>query len=216
MPPHALRIFRSIVALLALTNCLQAFPEQEQHDPDRDHAGATRTDNPTIAEKMETLRRSVNGKAKVRTRCTSQEREIEIEETTEIVGLSGCSLTLRTRKITTRGSHNDRSELDLTVYANLADLTTPASVQPQTFSQCKSVDGPVLKVMSRAEPGKSLRAARRSTSPNPTENAETEIRRNDLSYFFPDEAKAKKAARALDQAVRRCGGKEWPDEDDLP
>jgi hypothetical protein len=37
-----------------------------------------------------------------------------------------------------------------------------------------------------------------------------------LSFFFSDEAKAKKAARSLDRAVRSCGGKEWPDEDDLP
>jgi hypothetical protein len=72
--------------------------------------------------------------------------------------------------------------------------------------------------MSRTGPGKSLHAVRRSSPPNTVENAEAQIRRHDLSFFFPDEAKTKKAARALEQeqAVRRCGGKEWPDEDDLP
>jgi hypothetical protein len=42
----------------------------------------------TIAEKMDNLRQSVNGKAMVRTRCTSQDHEVE--EMTEIVGVSGC------------------------------------------------------------------------------------------------------------------------------
>jgi hypothetical protein len=42
----------------------------------------------TIAEKMNNLRQSVNGKAMVRTRCTSQDHEVE--EMTEIVGVSGC------------------------------------------------------------------------------------------------------------------------------
>lgn len=217
MLPCVLRTLRSVIALLALTNCLQAFPAQEQGHSTRDRA-AGQTDNPMIAEKMERLRQSVNEKAEVRTRCTSQEPEIEVEEVTEIIGSSGCNLTVRTRKITTSSNHNDkdRRELEFTLYANLAELTTPPSVRPQTFSRCKSGEGPVLKVMSRVEPGKSLRAARRSGSPNAAENAETQIRRNDLSFFFPNEVKAKKAARALDQAIRRCGGKEWPDEDDLP
>jgi hypothetical protein len=215
MPPLVLTTLGLAIALLALTNCLRAFPAQEQPHSDRQHAVA-RSNRPTIAEPTEELRQSVNGKAVVRTRCTFQDHELEIEEVTKIIDVSGCNMTVQTRKITTSGNANERRELEFTLYTNLAELTTPASVQPQTFSQCKSVDGPVLKVMSRTEPGKSLRAVRRSSSPNTLENAETQIRRNDLSLFFPDKAKAKKAARALDQAVRRCGGKEWPDEDDLP
>jgi uncharacterized membrane protein len=206
-----------VSALFVFTNCLPAFPAPEQ--PHADHRQTVaRTDHPTIAERIEELRQSVNSKAAARTRCASQGHEDEVEEMTEIVDVSGCNLTVRTRKITTSKISTPgtgQREVEFTIYANLADLTTPASVQPQTFVQCKSVDGPVLKVMSRTAPGKSLRAVRRSSPPNTSENAE-QIRRNDLSFFFSDEAKAKKAARALDRAVRSCGGKEWPDEDDLP
>ena len=123
-------------------------------------------------------------------------------------------LIVQTRKITNPAATRANSS---TLYADLADLTTPASVEPQTFSQCTGVDGPVLiRAMSRTGPRQSLHAVRRSSPPNTVENAEAQIRRHDLSFFFPDEAKTKKAARALEQAVRRCGGKEWPDEDDLP
>jgi hypothetical protein len=209
--PLALTV-RVVITLLALANGLQAFPAQEHRHGDRDRA-LGKTDSGAIIKTIENLRDSVNGKTVVRTRCNSQNREAEVEERTEIVDVSDCNLTVRTRKITTSGP--DRRELEFTIYANLAELTTPVSVQPQTFAQCKSVDGPVVKVMSRTKPGKSLRATRRSRSANTTENAD-QIQRNDLSFFFPDDAKAKKAARALDQAVRHCGGKEWPDEDDLP
>jgi hypothetical protein len=34
--------------------------------------------------------------------------------------------------------------------------------------------------------------------------------------FFADPAAAKHAAKALDRAIKACGGREWPDEDDLP
>lgn len=215
MPPFVLTPILLAIGVLALTNGLHAFPVQEERHADRQHA-VPRSNRPAIAERTEELRQAVNGKAAVRTRCNSQNHEVEVEETTEIVDVSGCNLTVRTRKITTSGSDNSRRELEFTLYANLAELTTPASVQPQTFSQCKNVDGPVFKVMSRTEPGKPLRAVRHSSPSKPTENAEAQIRRHDLSFFFPDEAKAKKAARALDRAVRGCGGKEWPDEDDLP
>lgn len=110
-------------------------------------------------------------------------------------------LIVQTRKITTPAA--TRANSKSTLYADLADLTTPASVEPQTFSQCTGVDGPVLiRAMSRTGPGKSLHAVRRSSPPNTVENAEAQIRRHDLSFFFPDEAKTKKAAR-------RCSGKEW-------
>jgi hypothetical protein len=161
---------------------------------------------------MDNLRQSVNGKAMVRTRCTSQDHEVE--EMTEIVGVSGCIWSYRPVRLRHPAATGANSKS--TLYADLADLTTPASVEPQTFSQCTGVDGPVLiRAMSRTGPRKSSHAVRRSSPPNTVENAEAQIRRHDLSFFFPDEAKTKKAARALEQAVRRCGGKEWPDEDDL-
>ena len=101
-----------------------------------------------------------------------------------------------------------------TLYANLAELTTPTSVQP-LISPCKPVDGPILKVMSRTEPGKTLRSMRRLNVQSFPGTEEQSIRR-DLSFFFSDAAAANKAARALDRAIEACGGKEWPDEDDLP
>jgi hypothetical protein len=200
-----------VITVLALANCLQAFPAQGQGHSDERAVART---NPMIAEKTEALRQSVNSKAVVRTRCKSQGHEVEIEEVTNIVDVSSCKLIVQTRKTTKSGS--DRRELVFTLYANLAELTTPVSVQPQTFLGCASLEGPVLKVMSRTGPGKSLREVRRSGSTNAVENAESQTRRKDLSFFFADEAKAKKAARALDRAVRRCGGTGWPDEDDLP
>lgn len=203
------------IVLLALTNGMKAFPAQDKPQSERQHA-TSRSDRSTIAERTEELRQSVNGKAVVRTRCISRDHELNIEEVTKIIGVGGCNMTVQTRKITTSGNYDERRELEFILYTNLAELTTPASVQPQTFSPCKSVDGPVFKVMSRTEPGKSLRAVLRSNPANTEKNAESQMRRNDLSFFFPDEAKARKAARALDKAVRRCGGKEWPDEDDLP
>ena len=103
--------------------------------------------------------------------------------------------------------------MEFTLSANLADLTTPASVQTQTFSQCKPIDGAVLKVMSRAAPGKMVQVTRRE---NKVEATQTESRRGDLSFFFPNLAAAQRAARLMDQVVSSCGGKEWPDEDDLP
>lgn len=172
-----------------------------------------------MAEVAEQLRRNVNGKAVVRNQCKLQGQVVQVEESTEIAEISGCKMIFKTRKRS--NSEDGLQDLEFTLYANLAELTTPASVEAQTFAQCKPTGGAVLKVVSRVEPGKKLVVTRRKTSPQTTGNEEADereakIARNDLSFFFTDSGAAKKAARALEQAVKLCGGKEWPDEDDLP
>jgi hypothetical protein len=173
----------------------------------------------SLADVMARLKRSVNGKAMVRNQCRSQGKDFEVDESTEIADISGCKVIFKTRKSTI--SPEGRREVEFTLDADLADLTTPPSVDPQSFSQCKPVEGAVLKVMSRAQPGKAVRATRQLTSPSTSgtsKAAEAEVQpaRRDLSLFFPDPVTARRAARALDQALKLCGGKEWPDEDDLP
>jgi hypothetical protein len=83
------------------------------------------------------------------------------------------------------------------------------------------MDGAIVKVVSPAEPGKKIRVNRRDTSRPASgvksgDDTEAEILRHDVSLFFSDAVAAKKAAHALDRAVQLCGGKDWPDEDDLP
>ena len=191
---------------------------QKRSEAGHDGAGEI-GDKQGITDAMERLRRTVNGKALVRNHCQSRGRDVLVEESTEITHISGCNLILKTRKTTT--TQDDRRELDFTIHADLAYLTTPSSVQPQSFSQCKPIEGAVLKVMSRTQPGKAVHASRRLNSESASrmskvEEPEIQTSRGDLSFFFPDALTARKAARALDQALKACGGKEWPDEDDLP
>ena len=193
-------------------------PNQQATEADRDKKAAP-AGKLTLDEITNQLKRSVNGKAVVHNQCQSQGRAVLIEEGTEITEVSGCKATFKTRKTST--SPDGRRVLEFTMYVNLAELTTPPSVEPQAFAQCQATDGSVLRVVSQAQPGKKIRTIRRATSEsaNGSPNAdqpEQEISRKDLSLFFPDAAAARKAARALDHAVKRCGGKEWPDEDDLP
>lgn len=169
-----------------------------------------------LAELTERLQRLVNGTAVVKNQCQVQGQElqgqeVQVEESSQISDISGCKVILTTRK-TTAFAAGPRL-VEFTLAANLADLTIPASVQKQTFSRCKPVDGAVVKVMSRAAPGKTVRVTRRE---NKVQATETETVRGDLSFFFPNLAAAQRAARLMDQVVRSCGGTEWPDEDDLP
>jgi hypothetical protein len=219
-------LFRSVLFALPLgatqplvsQNSLTVLPHQERRDTDREGAGETASKQ-NIAGATERLRRSVNGRAAVRNVCQSKGSDVQVEERTEITQISGCDLVFNTRKTTSLpdGQH----EVAFTLYVHLADLTTPSSVEPQSFSQCKTMQGALLKVMSRAQPGKVLRATRRSSfipsaGSSKPEEPEAATTRSDLSFFFSDAASAAKAARALEQAVKVCGGKEWPDEDDLP
>jgi hypothetical protein len=202
---------------------LPVLPHQERGDTDREGAGKPASKQ-NIAGATERLRRSVNGRAMVRNVCQSKGSDVQVEERTEITQTSGCDLVVKTRKTTSLP--DGQQEVEFTLYVHLADLTTPSSVEPQSFSQCKTPQGAVLKVMSRAQPGKVLRATRRSNSipaagsnkpeSSKPEEPEAATTRSDLSFFFSDPANAARAARALERAVKVCGGKEWPDEDDLP
>ena len=190
---------------------------QERADEDRDRHGKP-ADQKTIGEVTEQLKRSVNGRAVVRNLCLSRDNEVQVEESTEISETNGCNVTFKTRKATI--SQDGRHEVEFTLYPDLTELTTPLSVQPQDSSQCKPVGGAVrLKVMSRAQPGKLVWVTRKARFHGANEKSsvdepESQTTRNDVSFFFPDMAAAKKAARLLDLAVKLCGGKEWPDEDD--
>ena len=192
-----------------------SFGSRQERDEDRNRSRKP-GDSQNIAAATERLKQAINGKSVVRNLCQSQHRDVRIEETTEISQTKACHVIVQTRKTNTSG--NERREILFTLEANLADLTTPVSVEPQSFSQCNPIDGPVLKVMSRAEPGKSVRTTRRTISEGADAKSDgDEVKpRTDLSFFFSDEVSARKAARLLDRAVKVCGGKEWPDEDDLP
>jgi hypothetical protein len=197
---------------------LRVEPYQERGEAEPERPGKP-ADKQTIADAMERLRRSVNGKAIVHNCHQSKGHDVKVEEGSEITQITGCDLILKTRKMTTL--QDGPRELEFTLYAHLADLTTPASVEPQSFSECKPATGAILKVMSRAQPGKRVRATRRSMAESANgaskaEQPETQITTGDLSFFFSDADMARKAARALDQALKVCGATEWPDEDDLP
>lgn len=195
-----------------------AAPDQQSTQTDRDKTAAL-AKKPTLAEITNQLKQSVDGKAVVHNQCQSQGHAVQVEEGTEITEVSGCKVTFKTRKTST--SPDGRRVVEFTMYANLAELTIPASVEQQAFAQCQATAGAVLRVVSQAQPGKKIRTVRRATSElangsRKPDEPEQEIARKDLSLFFPNSVAAKKAAHALDHAVKRCGGKEWPDEDDLP
>jgi hypothetical protein len=165
------------------------------------------------------FQKAVNGKASVRNRCQVQGKQSEIDENSEIVETDRCKLVVKTVK-TTRpdvspdaSSTNREQSVEFTIHADLSELTTPVLVEPQKFAQCDAGAG-VLKVRSRSEPKHSMQVIRRSQADKPGESEKQT--RKDLSLFFGDPKAAKKAADALDQAIRACGGGEWPDEDDLP
>ncbi|HEX4782764.1 MAG TPA: hypothetical protein VH350_00390 [Candidatus Sulfotelmatobacter sp.] len=168
--------------------------------------------------------RTVNGNAVVRNRCRVQGKESEIEETAEVIKRDGCKLILKARKVTAEADDQAvghaaaaQQEIEFTMYADLSELTTPVLVETQKFDQCESTGAPVLKLSSRSEPGKILQVIRKSHADGGTkDDAGAKQTRRDLSLFFSSAAAAEKARRALARAVRSCGGKEWPDEDDLP
>jgi len=163
----------------------------------------------SIRKATEQLKRVVNSNSIVKNQCQIQGRTVQVEENTEISEADGCNVIVKTVKTT--GSGKDRRQVQFTMRANLADLSTPASVESQAFSGCKTENGVLLKVMSRVQPGKSIPTSRVSTS-----QPETAPPKKDLSFFFSDAVIARRAARALGHAVAACGGTEWPDEDDLP
>jgi hypothetical protein len=164
------------------------------------------------------FQKAVNGKASVRNRCQVQGKENEIDENSEIFETDRCKLVVKTVKTThpdvspNASSTTRQQSVEFTVYADLSELTTPVLVEPQKFAQCDAGAG-VLRVSSRSEPKQSMQVIRRSQDKPGEGEKQT---RKDLSLFFGDPKAAKKAADALDRAIKACGGKEWPDEDDLP
>jgi len=188
--------------------------------------------------------RAVNGNAIVRNRCRVQGKDIEIEETAEVIRTDGCKLVVRARKVTSPAdaraidspadgkktssmdhrsaddqvqSAKGREEIEFIVYADLSELTTPVLLETQKFGQCEAGGAGVLKVSSRSEPGKGMQVIRRSEANGTTKEHEgVKQTRRDLSLFFSVPATAEKARKALELAVKSCGGNEWPDEDDLP
>jgi hypothetical protein len=140
-----------------------------------------------------------------------------VEESTRISAINGCQLTVETTKLTKSAS--GEKTLKFVLYVDLPDLTTPSSVVSKEFSACKPKNGAVLKLISPVQPGRKIRVSRQETVGGDSSagaSAATEITRNDLSLFFSNPVAAKKAAAALDSAIKACGGQEWPDEDDLP
>jgi len=188
--------------------------------------------------------RAVNGNAIVRNRCRVQGKDIEIEETAEVIQTDGCKLVVKARKVTRpadaraidspadegkkssrdhrfaddpKQSASGRQEVEFIVYADLSELTTPVVVETQKFGQCEGGGAVVLKVSSRSQPGKAMQVIRKSEANGTTKDHEgVRQTRRDLSLFFSVPAAAEKARKALELAVKSCGGNEWPDEDDLP
>ena len=193
---------------LSSANVPSASERQERTESDVAR-GSKRGTVQNIREATEQLKRVVNGNSIVKNQCQIQGRTVQVEENTEIGEANGCSVIVKTVK--TSGSGKGRRQVQFTMRANLADLSTPASVESQSFSGCKPENGVLLKVMSRLQPGKSVPTSRSSGS-----QPETALARKDVSFFFSDAIIARRAARALDHAVAACGGTEWPDEDDLP
>ena len=138
---------------------LRVAPNQQSTETDRDKT-APPAGKRTLDEIMNLLKRSVNGKAVVHNQCQSQGHAVQVEEGTEITEVSGCKATFKTRKTST--SPDGRRILEFTMYVNLADLTTPPSVEPQAFPQCQATGGGVLRVASQAQPGKKIRTTRRA------------------------------------------------------
>ena len=206
---HDQRISPELVARAASSRT------QDEDEKPRSPASAR-----AISAATSEVQKAVNGKASVRNRCHVQRGESEIEENSEIIEADHCKLVVKTTKTTHAGdtanesSSNPQQSVEFMIYADLSELTTPVLVEPQKFAQCDAGGAGVLKVSSRSDPKQPMKVIRRSETTKPGEGEKQT--RKDLSLFFADPKAAKKAADALDRAVRACGGKQWPDEDDLP
>ena len=85
----------------------------------------------SITAATQRLKQAINGKSVARNLCHSQQRDVRIEETTEISQTKGCHVIVQTRKTSTSG--DERREIQFTLDANLSDLTIPVSVEPQSL-----------------------------------------------------------------------------------
>jgi hypothetical protein len=185
-----------------------------------DEEGARQPANSqTISSATRDFQRAVNGKTLVRNQCRAQGKSVEVEETAEVVEVDKCKVVIKTVKTTHAGEdgeHSSQPAVEFLIHADLSDLTTPVLVETQKFAQCDAGGAGVLRVSSRSDPQKPMQVIRRSRPSAATDPQTAKQTRRDLSLFFADPVAAKKAANALDRAVKACGGKEWPDEDDLP
>ena len=196
--------------LLILSSANVSAASERQERTEKDVARRSKAPNvQSILKATERLKRVVNGNSVVKNQCLIQGHTVQVEERTEISEADGCHLIVSTVK--TSGAGEGRQLLRFTMHADLADLSTPASAEPQSFSGCNPEKGVLLKVMSRVQPGKSIPTSRTSMSQPSAAPA-----RKDLSFYFSDAVIARRAAQALNRAVSVCGGTEWPDEDDLP
>jgi hypothetical protein len=150
---------------------LSDFQERKESERPKTEKGNAQS----ISKATEQLKRAVNGNSVAKNQCEVQGHSVEVEEKTEIAQMDGCVLIVKTVKTTDPGA--DGRELHFTLYANLTDLSTPASVEPLSFSQCRPVQGELVRVMSRTQPGKVIGAAhdfatsRRSSSHRTERNA---------------------------------------------
>jgi hypothetical protein len=194
---------------------LLPMPNPATQEREREHR--EKAANPqTVAKAVDRLKQAVNGYAAVTNVCSSKGQEVEVEEHFEIVEATGCSIVVTT----TKKNRPATRDLRFTLRVNLADLTTPTSIEPVNLSGCKSGQGALMQVLSRARPGKTIPTTRRSSDTHlpataPDQEQEAPPRKS-LAFFFQDTDAAKRATRALNRAVAVCGGDEWPDEDDLP
>jgi hypothetical protein len=147
---------------------LSDFQERKESERPKTEKGNAQS----ISKATERLKRVVNGNSVVKNQCEVQGHSVEVEEKTEIAQMDGCTLIVKTVKTTDPGA--DGRELHFTLYANLADLSTPASVEPLSFSQCRPVQGELVRVMSRTQPGKVIGTAQNSTSQPRDGQAHTE------------------------------------------
>ena len=185
----------------------------------------------------------VRNRCRLQGKETEVEETSEVIES-EVTERDRCKLVVRVRKVTRAadgqaadrpgvpekqsstgrqaGEDQKRSaegqrEIEFFVYADLSELTTPVLLEKQKFAQCETGGAGVLKVSSRSAPGTAMQMLRRSpASGNMKDDAGVKQTRRDLSLFFSVPGAAEKARKSLERAVKSCGGKEWPDEDDLP
>lgn len=209
-----MRKTRWIATLWMTLHIFSPFPMAQEAE---ERSGQTGTSREIMASTL-ALEQAVNGKAVVRNRCRAQGKDSEIEEAAEVIQRDRCKLVFRARKATrAAGAQDTKQEIEFMLYTDLSELTTPVLLETQKFGQCEATGAPVLKVSSRSAPGKAIQVTRRShVNGEPTKDTDVQQTRRDLSLFFLRPAAAEKARKALERAVQSCGGKEWPDEDDLP
>ena len=89
----------------------------------------------SLLKATEQLKRVVNGNSIVKNQCQIKGRTVQVKRTQKSSKADGCNVIVKTVK--TSGLGEARRQLQFIMRAHLADLSTPASVEPQSFSGCK-------------------------------------------------------------------------------